>query len=85
MYPPIVCTCGRSLGDLYDCYKHILLERTAKYMAEHGLEKIKPEMLAIGNDTTIMMGDILNQLGISIHMDCCRKTMLGVAEFKNFY
>jgi len=80
MLIPITCTCGRSLGDIYDAFdakKRKLIE-----------EKFKKEGLDIDPDKLLdMSGDNifpeLNQLlfDYNINNTCCRRIMLTSVNF----
>lgn len=78
MFPFIVCFCGRSIGDLYDAFKHM---RQKIYMEK--LAGIAPEMVAITEVEDVSLKEVLDQLGL--HMTCCRTHILTQTEFKTYY
>lgn len=78
MYPYIVCFCGRSLGDLYDAFKHL---RHKKYLEKLG--GITPDMVSVTEIEDVNLKDELDSLGIL--MPCCRSRMISQVEFKTVY
>lgn len=82
MYPYITCTCGRSLGDLYDAFKVMRKKKIAAIAAEKN-PSIKPNMMIVGQDLQIDLNDDLNALGLK--MDCCRMRMMSLVEFRELY
>jgi DNA-directed RNA polymerase subunit N (RpoN/RPB10) len=80
MYPPIVCFCGRSLGDLCDAFQ--LLKKRKIDIALAG-KQIDPDFIHVSTQVNIQLGDILDALGVQ--MECCRARMLTYTEFKNYY
>jgi DNA-directed RNA polymerase subunit N (RpoN/RPB10) len=82
MYPYVVCFCGRSIGDLYDIYKAIRIERIKEAYAESGLD-IDPGMWFISDIANVEMGDVLDSL--NLYTGCCRSHMIAQTEFKEYY
>jgi len=85
MYPPIICKCGRSLGDLFDVYKKIREDRIQADLEERikNKRKIVVENIKISADNNIEMGDVLDKL--KLDLDCCRDSLLTWVEFKELY
>lgn len=85
MYPYIVCYCGRSLGDIFDIFKLLRLEKyMAAYEKSDGIEwDIDPTMLAISEVVDIDLSDVFDQL--RIYTDCCRSRLMSQVEFKEYY
>lgn len=85
MYPFIVCFCGRSLGDIYDLFKLMRLDKYMKeYESKDGIDyDIDPSMLAIAGAVEIDLIDVFEQLHIT--HDCCRARLMGQVEFKEYY
>ena len=80
MYPYILCSCGRSLGDLYDCFKEA---RKLKYIETYGEKTIDPNTLSFTGTFEINMSEIFDEL--CINMMCCRAKMTSQVEFKSLY
>ena len=80
MYPMIVCTCGRPLGDIYDLYKAMVIDKALNliHQKKMSLSEI-PKYLEEGT------GDILEKLGFSINDICCRTRLITQIEFKDYY
>lgn len=81
MYPYIVCLCGRSIGDLYDLFKQMKLEKIIELYGTS--ENIDPTLLSICEDTKLRLDDVFEAL--NINMDCCRVRMMTMVEFKDLY
>lgn len=79
MYPYIVCSCGRSIGDLYDLYLEM---KNEKIEASADVE-IDPLLLAITDSVSIDMSDVLDDLGL--HVECCRTRITTLVQFKDLY
>ena len=82
MYPYIVCFCGRSLGDIYDVYKQMRLN---KYKKEYGeaASTMDPHLMTLSNVAEVVVDDILNKLHLKTI--CCRARMISQVEFKEYY
>lgn len=76
MYPPIVCFCGRVLGNIYVLY----CVAKAKLLAQKGLD-IDPAQIPScdGIDTSLeKLGDALGIL-----RECCRVRLVTQREFRH--
>jgi len=83
MYPYIVCFCGRSLGDIYDLFKALRLEKYAQGYADAENGDIDPYMLAICESFDLGLSDIYEQL--DVHLECCKTRLMTQTEFKDYY
>lgn len=87
MYPLIVCTCGRAIGDLYEAYAAMRDELyRAAYEKEGGIG-YDPSMIPLIGDITSGVGltDILDMLGLTKECMCCRDYMLTQVIFVDIY
>jgi DNA-directed RNA polymerase subunit N (RpoN/RPB10) len=82
MYPYIVCTCGRSIGDIYDLFKILKLEKYNQEFVENELD-IDPNLFAISEHIQVELDDIFEIL--CIKTDCCRAKLMSQVEFKELY
>lgn len=82
MYPFIVCFCGRSLGDLYDAFKIMRLQKYSEAYAEAEID-VDPAILAITEPIQVDLSDVYKQL--NIHTDCCKVKLATQVEFKSVY
>jgi DNA-directed RNA polymerase subunit N (RpoN/RPB10) len=82
MYPPILCMCGRSLGDLYDLFQAMRVLAYVKAYAEAGFD-IDPANLPVSESIQVLLWPDL--VALHIHLDCCRARMLTAVEFKSLY
>jgi len=80
MLIPITCTCGRSIGDIYDAFdarRRKLIEE--KFKKED--IKVTPDKLLdiTGDDINVE----LNQIFVDYHIDmiCCRRILLTSVNF----
>lgn len=73
MYPPIVCVCGNSLGDVYDEYEARKVEEVLKFYDSLGVDYIDPTYMHLARDG-VMMGKVLDELHITT--ECCRSRLL---------
>lgn len=80
MYPYIVCLCGRSIGDIYDLFKVMKLEKYNETYIDGALD-IDPSLLAISEQIQVDLSDIYEAL--NIHLDCCRVRLMSQVEFKD--
>jgi DNA-directed RNA polymerase subunit N (RpoN/RPB10) len=81
MYPFIVCFCGRSIGDLYDAFNMMRMDKYAKAIGAAG--EIDPVLLPISESVQIELNDIFDEL--NINMVCCRMHLHALVEFKRVY
>ncbi|AMN83591.1 hypothetical protein D5b_00161 [Faustovirus] len=72
MFPYIICTCGRSLGDIYEAYQ---VEKR-----NHVKHDTDVEMLVESSDS---VGHILDKLHLK--EDCCRGKMMTQITFNKYY
>jgi DNA-directed RNA polymerase subunit N (RpoN/RPB10) len=82
MLYPILCHCGRSLGDLADCYKY-LRWRKIQELIQRSDRNIAPSVLNMVDDLSPEMDDIFKQL--KLDMECCRMKMMTTVEFWDLY
>lgn len=78
MYPYILCTCGRSIGDLYELY--IAMRR--ELIDEAGMKEYLP-IYAQEIDSKIKTSEILDNL--NLHKLCCRTKMITFIPFYSVY
>jgi len=83
MYPPIVCGCGRSLGDIYDVYKYLRKLEIEKKINETKRANVLPEHFMSSYEIEVEVGKILTDLGLTL--ECCRNNMLSCVEFRELY
>lgn len=83
MYPWIVCFCGKSLGDLYDAFKAMRIEKYKEALGEDDFGTIDPALFAITEDVQIELIDVFEQLGVK--KECCRMHLHTQVEFSEFY
>lgn len=81
MYPYIVCFCGHPVGDVYPMYVLMKKKLYLQYCADNKI-KIDPTY-AFMNTISLSTGHILDAL--CVKKDCCRKTLLGQTEFREYY
>ncbi len=82
MIPFIICTCGRSIGDLYDAFAYM---RHQAYIAAYGKQRMRldPSMAAIMRGDNINLSDVFDDLGISADMQCCRGKLAFNVRFQD--
>lgn len=80
MIIPITCTCGRSLGDIYDAFDAKKRKLIEEKLRKDGLD-INPDKLQdmCGDDIYPDLDGILSDY--NINMTCCRRTMLTNVNF----
>ena len=74
----ILCSCGRSLGDLYEAFKAYRAYRWSGVITESG-RKILPEFIPVADDLYPKLGDFFKM--INIDHTCCKMKLLGTVEF----
>ena len=79
MFPYIVCTCGRSIGDIYDLYLALVFDLINK---EKNLVKntLNYQMFTHENANRIF-----NILNIPPESMCCRTHIMTQVQFKDVY
>ena len=82
MYPYIRCFCGMSLGDIYDLFKELRLEKYRKYYAENDIH-IQPDFIQMADQIQLDLTDIFAQLGIT--NVCCKARIVSQVEFSEYY
>ncbi len=83
MIPFIVCSCGRSLGDLYDAFAAL---RMAKYELVFGADAqyVDPVVLAIMSDS--YEHNLLDEFAaLGIELECCRLRIDKQVRFCDVY
>ena len=83
MYPYILCFCGRSLGDLYDVFKAMRLEKIADAYDLEDATDIDPYLIAISDKFDITLESVFAAL--NIQTECCRVRMMSQVELKELY
>jgi len=80
MLIPITCTCGRSLGDIYDAFnakrKKIIEETLRKNGINVAYDKLQD---VSGDDIFPELGKILDDYNIKL--TCCRRVLLSSVDF----
>ena len=79
---PIVCNCGRPLGDYYDAYR-LIYSILRDELINKSKYDVKPSMIMLPNTFNPSMGEVLDKL--CIYTECCRKTMLAGTEFHDYF
>lgn len=82
MYPYIRCFCSRSLGDKYELFKVMRLERYRDYFERTGI-RVSPNNIPLADNVRVEVGDILDQLGLTV--TCCRTRMITQVEYEDEY
>jgi len=80
MYPFILCSCGNSIGDLYELFQAMKFDKQQAYFEAHAID-VDPAILPIVDDIDISVGDILDQL--NIRLECCRVKIMTQVMFKD--
>lgn len=85
MYPYIVCYCGRSIGDVYDVFCKLRIQKYNEAFNKNEASKydIDPNMLSISEIVDVDLTDVFEQL--NIHTDCCRTRLTTQVQFKEYY
>ena len=79
---PVVCTCGRSIGDLHPIYTVLRQQVIDAELKKIG-RNIDPDQTQLATDFHPQLGEILDNLGIEL--DCCRVRFLTNVEFNDLY
>lgn len=78
MYPLILCTCGRSLGDLYPAFKAMRAD-----LNEENNAGVDPHQMQFSEKINIELGPILDKL--CLFLMCCRTRIMQQVEIKEYY
>lgn len=81
MYPYIVCTCGRSLGDIYDIFRAMRRDIQEEYFKQNNINA-DPSLVFVG-DFKVNLGGVLDQL--QLKLPCCRTRMMTQVLYKDVY
>ena len=66
MYPYILCYCGRSLGDIYDIFKIMRINKLIELYSEGHLN-IDPALIAISESIKIDLDDVFSSFSSNIN------------------
>lgn len=78
----ILCSCGKSLADIYDAFCAYRNKRIGKHLFDKKLD-ISPDMMTISDDIKVELEEPLNELGVN--MICCRMRLLTTVKFTELY
>ena len=80
MLIPITCTCGRSLGDIYDAFIAKKKKMIESKFQKDGID-VNPDKLQdmSGDDIFPELGELLTNYHIT--MTCCRRILLTSVNF----
>lgn len=79
MLTPAVCTsCGKPIGHFVTIFRRIRENRTKQKMGD-----TLPEYASIDGQFVVQMGDVLDNLGIT--MECCRTIMTTDLPLRDTY
>lgn len=82
MLYPILCRCGRSLGDLADAFKMMRYKHTQELIQKSD-RNINPHILSMVDDLQPDLRDIFEQLHVK--KSCCRMILMTSVEFWELY
>ncbi len=74
MYPPILCTCGKSLGVEAYWYAIEKKKEMIKYCESQQMGQVAPEFLPLMEGEGFKMGHVLDELHVK--KSCCRDILL---------
>lgn len=81
MYPFIICTCGRSLGDLYDIFAALRNEKYETIGDGNPSQPLDISILSFNNGKELMeIWDILH-----INLECCKTKLTYQQKMSNYY
>lgn len=81
MYPPIVCFCGNSLGELYPAFAEWRIKLIEEYCKANGL--IANSESVVFARTKVALKDVLDALHLK--KECCRSRIMNYTAFDEFY
>ena len=82
MYPYIICTCGKSLGDIFEAFELLRCRKYVKYFEQTG-KKVSPDNIPYTENVPIDLRDVF--VFLDIDLPCCKARCMTQVRYESVY